>query len=67
MPPVREILAAVHKPRAYFSLFRALRDDIDDTAHRLRAIQRTRRTLDDFDLLDIIHIDAIERIRIPQP
>ena len=35
MPPVREILTAVHEPRAYFCLFRALRDDIDDAAHGL--------------------------------
>ena len=35
MPPVREIFTAVHKPRAYFSFFRALRDDIDDAAHGL--------------------------------
>ena len=42
-------------------LFRTLRDDIDDTAHGLRPVQDGVRTLDDFNLGDLVHGNVVQR------
>ena len=66
MPPIRKILTSIHQSCTNFRFNRILGNDIDDTAHRLRAIQRTRRPLDDFDLLNIIDIDSFKSLCISQ-
>ena len=58
------IIMTVPRPRRYIERslrlsFALARDDIDNTARRIRTIDGCARSLDDLDLLDTVHIDDL--------